>query len=117
MEFFIKQNSELPVLKMEVINDGRTNSHRTFTEDLDNASIRFTMKDTKNGFIKILMNNAYITDKKLINPDAPKEYYIYYKWSEKDTKQKGRFLGEFHIVNSTGELISPISEPLYINIV
>jgi hypothetical protein len=117
MEFFIKQNSELPILKMQVVKDGRTNANKVFDEDLDTATIRFTMKDESNGIPKVLMNNAYITEKIQQNPDAPKEYYIYYKWSKRDTKNKGRFIGEFHIVNSMGELIAPIRENLYINII
>ena len=117
MEFFIKQNSELPILKMQVVKDGRTNANKVFDEDLDTATIRFSMKNEANGIPKVLMNNAYITEKIQVNPDAPKEYYIYYKWSKRDTKIKGRFIGEFHIVNSMGELITPIRENLYINII
>jgi hypothetical protein len=117
MEFFIKQNSELPILKMEVIKDGRTQVHKSFNEDLDNAIIKFSMKDLSNGSSKIVMNNAYITTKNLINPDAPKEYYIFYKWTKRDTNKKGRFMGEFYIENSMGDMVGPISENLYINIV
>jgi hypothetical protein len=117
MEFFINQNDTLPLLKMEVVQDGRTDSHKTFNAELDNSTIRFSMKNTENGLSTIIMNNAYITTKKLINPDSPKEYIIYYKWSDKDTKRKGRYIGEFHIVNSMGEMIGPIAENLYINIV
>jgi hypothetical protein len=117
MEFFIKQNSELPLLKMEVVRDGKTNTHRVFDEDLDNATIKFSMQDTSTGVQKILMNNAYITTKKTIHPDSPTEYYIYYKWKKSDTNKKGRFVGEFHITNSYGELIVPIRENLYINII
>ena len=117
MDFFIKQNSELPILKMEVVKDGRTNSYKVFDEELENSTIRFSMKDESNGIQKIMMNNAYITEKKQINPDSPKEYYIFYKWSKKETKRKGRYIGEFHIVNSMGEIILPIRETLFINIV
>lgn len=117
MEFFIRQNSELPILKMQVVRDGRTNAWRLFDEDLDNATIRFSMKDEATGIPKILMNNAYIVSKTATNIDAPVEYYIYYKWSGRDTKKKGRFIGEFSVINSMGELIAPIREVLYINII
>lgn len=117
MEFFINQNNTLPILKMEVVQDGRTDSHKTFNSELDNSSIRFSMKNTDNGTNVIISNNAYITTKKTINPDSPKEYILYYKWQDRDTKRKGRFIGEFQIVNSLGELIAPIGEVLYINIV
>ena len=116
MEFFIKQNSELPILKMKVVKDGRTDSWKLFDADLDTATIRFSMKNEINGIPKILMNNAYIVQKTKAHPDSLTEYYIYYKWTKRDTKQKGRYVGEFHITNSTGELIAPIRENLYINI-
>ena len=44
MEFFIKQNSELPILKMEVVRDGRTESWKLFDSDLDNATMRLSLK-------------------------------------------------------------------------
>ena len=117
MEFFIRHKSELPILKMQVVRDGRTDAHKIFDADLDTATIRFSMKNEANGIEKILMNNAYITEKIQVNPDAPYEYYIYYKWGKRDTNTKGRFIGEFHIHNSMGKLIAPIRENLYINII
>jgi hypothetical protein len=117
MEFFIKQNSELPILKMEVVRDGRTDSWKLFDADLDNATIRFSMKEESTGIPKIVMNNAFITEKIQQNPDATPSYYIFYKWTQRDTRRKGRYLGEFSIINSMGELIAPIRENLYINII
>ena len=116
MEYFIKQNSTLPILLMEVVQDGRTNNYKNFQDKLVNSTIRFSMKRESDGVQKIFMNNAYITEKLLNNPDSPKEYYIFYKWTSRDTKEKGRYIGEFSIVTEEGELIGPISEPLYINI-
>ena len=116
MEFFIKKDSTLPILIMEVVNDGRTDNYKKFNEDLVNATIRFSMKRESDGLQKIVMNNAYITDKLLNNPDSPKEYYIYYKWVSGDTKLKGRFIGEFTITTEDVDLICPIREPLFINI-
>ena len=63
------------------------------------------------------MKDAYITEKLRINPDSNREYYIYYKWDSRDTAKKGRYVGEFSIILENGELISPIREKLYINIV
>lgn len=117
MEFFIKQNSNLPILVMEVVNDGRTRSNIEFNDVLDNATIRFSMKRVSDGVQTIFMNNAHITEKIQQNPDSPTEYYIYYKWTDRDTSKKGRFVGEFSIVTEMGELIAPIREQLYINII
>jgi hypothetical protein len=117
MEFFINQNSELPLLTMQVVQDGRTNAYQTYNAELDNAVIRFSMKEESTGIPKILMGNAYITNVTQVNPDAPTQYYIYYKWTKRDTSRKGRYIGEFSITNSFGELIAPIRETLYINII
>ena len=117
MEFFIKQGSEQPILKMAAVRDGRTNSWQIFDEELDNATIRFSMKEESTGIPKILMGNAYIVEKTAVEVDTTKEYYIYYKWNERDTRRAGRFIGEFSIINSMGELIAPIRENLYINII
>lgn len=117
MEFFIKQNSNLPILKMDVVKDGRTDSWKNFYSILDNANIRFSMKSEDNGIQKIFMQPAYLTEKTRTNPDSEVEYYIYYKWSARDTNRKGRFIGEFSIVLENGELIGPIRENLYINII
>jgi hypothetical protein len=117
MEFFIKQNTSLPILKMDVIRDGRTDSWKNFYEILDNANIRFSMKSEDNGIQKIFMQPAYLTEKDRTNSDSDREYYIYYKWSARDTNKKGRFIGEFSIVLENGDLIAPIVSNLYINIV
>lgn len=117
VEFFIKQNTTLPIVKMDVVFDGRTDAGEEFYSVLDNATLRFSMISEDTGIPKISMKQAYIVAKDKRNPDAPWEYYIYYKWGSKDTNTKGRFLGQFLVVLESGELISPIRENLYINII
>ena len=115
MEFFIKKNATLPVLKMQIVKDGR-NDFRNFMEELENAVITFSMRDEGTGVLKIASKPAYIVEKLFDNPDAPAEYYIYFKFTERDTKSTGRFVGEFSVTTSQGELIVPIRENLYINV-
>jgi hypothetical protein len=115
MEFFIKKGATLPVLKMQIVKDGR-NDFRSFMEDLENAVITFSMRNEGNGILKIASKPAYIVQKLFDNPDAPDEYYIYYKFTASDTNKTGRFVGEFSVTTSQGELIVPIRENLYINI-
>ena len=115
MEFFIKQNATLPTLKLQVVKDGR-NDFRSFMETLQNAIITFSMVNTDNGILKIASKPAYITEKFFDNPDAPQEFYIYYNFTAKDTKTPGRYMGEFSITTTEGELIVPIRESLFINI-
>ena len=117
MEFFIQHNSTLPILKMDVVNDGRTYSWKEFYSILDNAILRFSMISEDDGIQKIFMKDAHLVQKERTHPDSPVQYYIYYKWDEKDTNKKGRFVGQFSIVLANGQLVSPIRENLYINIV
>jgi hypothetical protein len=117
MEFFIQQNSTLPVLKLDVVFDGRTDAGKEYYSILDNATIRFSMISEDTGIQKIFMNDAYLTEKYKRSTDSPWEYYIYYKWTAKDTSKKGRYLGQFSIILDDGELIAPIREDLYINII
>jgi len=115
MVFFIKQKPTLPTLKLQVVKDGR-NDFRSFMETLQNAIITFSMVNTDNGILKIASKPAYITEKFFDNLDAPQEFYIYYNFTANDTKTPGRYMGEFSITTTEGELIVPIRESLFINI-
>ena len=42
--FFIRKNSQLPILKMKVNNDGR-NDYKKIFKDLENSTITFSMKE------------------------------------------------------------------------
>jgi len=117
MDFYIKQNTDLPILKMEFVNDGRTNSFKNLNDEIVNAKIRFSMYDPQTNERLIFMENAYLTDKKKSENESGDQYYIFYKWKNKDTRKKGKFLGEFSIMTESGELIAPIRENLYINVI
>ena len=77
MEFFIRKNSLEPILKMQVVQDGR-NDFNSFHDKLANSSIYFSMKDVKTGIPKILNAAANIVAKTPTSVNAPTEYYIYY---------------------------------------
>jgi hypothetical protein len=117
MEFTIQQNATLPILKMDVVFDGRTDAEKNFYSVLDNATIRFSMISEDDGIQKVFMKNAYLTEKKRMHVDSPREYYIYYKWSSKDTRKMGRFIGQFSVILENGELIAPIRDDIHINII
>lgn len=63
MEFYIKQNTDLPILKMEFVNDGRTDSYKILNDEIVNAKIRFSMMDLNTNQKIVFMENAYLTDK------------------------------------------------------
>jgi hypothetical protein len=114
MEFFIKKNATLPVLKMQVVKDGRA-GYQELMESLPVSSIYFSMKDTSTGIPKIVDAPCGIVSLDLPAGSTP-EYYIYFQFTERDTNTVGRYVGEFLIKNDEGNLILPLREEIYINV-
>ena len=114
MEFFIKKNASLPLLKMQVVKDGRA-GYLELMEAIPLSSIYFTMIDVVTGVPKITSAPCSFVALDLPLGATP-EYYIYFKFTERDTNQVGRYQGQFLIKNQEGNLILPIREELYINI-
>lgn len=116
MEFFIKKNTTLPLLKVELTKDG-VNMFTDFMDDLEKATIFFSMNDVATGTKKIVNQRGYITSKEFVDPDTNTEYYIYYKFRPQDTNRVGRYEGEFFIsIPDKGVLKTPIRETLFINV-
>ena len=115
MEFFIKKNATLPILKMQVVKDGRSDYNKMMNL-IEESAIFFSMVDTETGIPKIISRPAGFVNKVFVNPDQDPEYYIYYQFTNKDTKKVGRYEGQFLLKNDEGVLILPIREKLYINI-
>lgn len=117
MDYFIKQHATSPILVMKIIKDGR-NDFNKLHEMLDNSCITFAMVNTECGAYKIAHRNAGYIKKETIHPDSPEEFMIFYRWLVGDTDTPGRYRGEFRIkfYETNEELIVPIREDLYINI-
>lgn len=114
MDFYIKKNATLPILKMAFIKDGRSD-FKSLMEDIESYAIYFSMFEVKSGIAKIMASAADIVsvvDEQYNNI----EYYIYYKFTEKDTNVSGRYKGEFLLKSTEGDLILPLREELYINV-
>jgi hypothetical protein len=117
MEFFINKNASLPMLKMELIQDGRNDFHKFF-EKIQNADIYFTMSDVITGVKRIAKRPA---GTQLVLPQSDctgEEYYLTYHFSQKETLVAGRYVAQFEIVflDGTGTLIAPIRETLFVNV-
>lgn len=115
MEFYIKKNSTLPVLKMSVVKDGRSDYNR-FMSLIETSSIFFSMVNVETGIPKITSKQAGFVSTEQVNPDSPIEYYIYYQFTNIDTNKTGRYEGQFMLRTDDGVLILPIREKLVINI-
>ena len=115
MEFYIKKNATLPVLKMQVVKDGRA-GYIQLMQDLEVSTIFFSMVDVYNGIPKIVSAPCYIVPLIFAEDGVPTEYYIYYQFTARDTNTIGRYQGQFLIKNDEGNLILPIREELFINV-
>lgn len=123
--FFINRNSELPTLRMEIINDGKNDFGKFFLA-IQNADITFSMWNEETGVYKIAKAPAYVVYDE--DSECEERYMIEYRWKKRDTNEAGRFIGQFNIkLNGdaiymdgvsfpTGNLIVPISEDLYITV-
>lgn len=116
MEFFINKGASLPILKLELIQDGRNDFKKIF-EQLQNANIYFSMSDVVTGIKKI---GRKVAGTSLVTPTncVGEEYYIVYQFTENDTNKAGRYVGQFIIefLDNSGNLIVPIREELFINV-
>jgi len=122
-EFFIRKDSVLPTLRMELIEDGR-HDYNKFHELIQTATITFTMVNRETGVTKVAKMPAYIKARE--DGGCVEQYVICYDWKKHDTKEEGNYVGEFNIEFGElkndeydypkGNLIMPIREDLLITI-
>lgn len=120
---FMRQNSTLPSIRMELVEDGGYTYNHNFHECIQAADITFTMTNVDSGVVKVSKSKAYI---KLRESDScEEEYLICYDFKARDTKECGTYEGYFEITFSDdlksdehnfpkGVLRMPIREKLYI---
>lgn len=122
--FYIKKDSTLPTLRMELIEDGRHSFHK-FHECIQAADVKFTMVNADTNIAKIASADAYIKLRE--NDGCTEQYVICYDWKARDTKDCGTYKGTFEITFDpelkndeytypSGVLNMPIREELYITI-
>lgn len=121
--FTINQNAELPKLRVELMQDGKTDFHKFYLALQAADSVTFTMTNLETGIKKIAKAPAEIVYDE--NSGCEERYLLQYTWKKRDTNESGTFVGHFHIVFNDqvvaegmtfpkGELIVPISEDLII---
>ena len=110
MEFFIKKNSTLPKLQVEVIKESR-NGYNQLDSLISASTVTFSMYDVESGVYRIAGSPATIKEK-----GDGSGYIVSYKFSKKFTKKIGRFSGFFTITNSEGVYKVPIESQIFITI-
>lgn len=100
--FYINQNSELPYLRMELVADGKYDFLKSskYFNAIQNADVTFSMRD-ENDVLKISNApcNIVLSEEEGCSPT----YIIEYRWNKRDTKNKGKFIGQFKI-NFLGDI-------------
>jgi hypothetical protein len=114
MEFFIKGGANLPLLKLYLIKDGRSDFQRE-DNDLLATSIFFSMYDVNTGLIKIAQQPCTITAE-LSEDGVSLDYVVEYKFTTRQTSNIGRYKAEFVIQDYTGSSILPLRQELFVNI-
>ncbi len=115
MEFFIKKNATLPVLKINVIKDGRSDYNRSM-KFLSETDVFFSMVDTETNIPRITTRPAGLMSKIAPLTASTSDYYVYYQFTPFDTKNVGRYKGQFLFRDETGILVLPLNEEIYVNV-
>ena len=110
MEFYIKKNSTLPKLQVEVINESR-NGYNQLDPNISASTVTFSMSHVENDIFKIANSPATI---KVM--DDRSGYILSYQFTKKNTNRNGRYKGVFTIINERGTYEIPINEDLFIQV-
>lgn len=125
-EFYINQHSVNPVLRMELICDGRYDyKNDLLNKSLQNSDVTFSMKNIENDILKIAKAEAKIVES--YDSGCETKYLLQYDWKERDVKETGVFKAWFEINFKgdlkegnksfpSGKLIVPIEETLIVHI-
>lgn len=124
-EFFINKGSLNPVLRMELICDGRYDYKKSliYNNAIQNADVTFSMKNTSNDVLKVSKAKAEIVT--ATDTGCEEKNILQYIWKKRDINETGVFKGWFEIVfhgdiyeegvqYPSGNLIVPIEDELII---
>jgi hypothetical protein len=115
MNFFIKQNSTLPLLKIKISKDGRSD-FQSFINDITNSSLFFSLTDVDTNVPRVLNRPLTSLVNESPNGVSPSEVYFYIQLSFGDTKKTGKFKLSILIENSSGKISLPLKEDIFVYI-
>jgi hypothetical protein len=113
MEFYIKKNSTLPVLKMEIIKDGRSDFNLNYFLDTNNIFL-ISLYDKLNDKFLFASKECYVTSEIDLNNNIL--YYINYQFTNKDTLKEGRYEVQISVPSEQGIILLPLQDKFYVNI-
>ena len=120
MNFFIKKESTLPLLKYPLKDDIRKKYNIT-DEMMENVAITFSMFDVNTGKYKIanVPASLILRDYAYLDQYNDYKYTLSYKFTTYQTSKEGMYYGEFCIDflgGCGGKIKLPVTEKLIINI-
>ena len=115
MEFFIRKNSTLPIIKVQIVKDGGL-GFREFDNLTKDSTITFSMWNEETNVYYIMNKPASVMVKPSTVGSNEVEYFVYYQLSSHETRDIGGYIAEFKVTNSQGEIILPRRKKLFINI-
>ena len=93
--FFIKANSTLPELKFSITQKIKEKYNITGNM-LENVAVTFSMIDADTGIHRVANAPANLAiSRNRANQPSEEEFTLTYRFTEKQTKKPGRYLGEF----------------------
>ena len=116
MEFFIKKNATLPLLKFEVFQDGRSDFNNL--QNLSGTSSSYlTLIDPINSEIKFASRPCSIVTGQSEYDESKIIYFVQYQFKNNETKKLGRYEIELSIIDTNGTVILPLRDKVFVNII
>lgn len=111
MRFFIKRYSTLPYLEIDL--EDISKKYGIKSDHWESCAVTFSMYDKKSNVYRIANKHADLfTKDRVLNFGDPYNYYLRYRFTEKDTSNFGEFLGEFKIdflgTHELGKITIPV---------
>jgi hypothetical protein len=114
MEFYIKKNATLPILKVEICKDGRSDFN---LNDFLNSNNTFYISLFDKSTDKILFASKECFVSTELSPFEGKTlYFLNYQFTNKDTFKTGKYEVQISVTTDNGVIILPLQEKFYVNI-
>ena len=114
MEFNIKKNATLPILKVEISKDGRSDFNLNSFLDSD-YTFYISLYDKFIDKILFASKECYVTSE-FSEFEGKTLYYLNYQFTNKDTLKIGKYEVQISVTSDNGVIILPLQEKFYVNI-
>ena len=115
MEFYINQNSTLPILRMEIIKDGRSDFN--LNSFLDNGATFLISLFDKSTDTFLFASKECILITEYSEYEGKNLYFLTYQFSSKDTLRTGRFEVQISIPSDNGVILLPLGDKFFVNVI